>query len=279
VWDLESAERNDAPGTGGAVRAVAFVPGERRLAVARKERVDILDGDSLETLLVLPAPGLTATAAAFADDGTLVLSGDGSALGLFRSARPEQGEASYAASRRASGLVDMRVSLATPFEDVAKGLAARHDIPEQARQEALKLARLLGQNPSLMNSEALRTALRTDASPEEYELALRRVETARRVLGKESQGLLMTLSMAQYRTGRHAEALRTLDRLAELRAPADPPPAVDLALRAMAERALGRREDARRSYERLEEAARQRPELDDDGFLIEARTVFGVSGR
>jgi hypothetical protein len=67
--------------------------------------------------------------------------------------------------------------------------------------------------------------------------------------------------------------------MAALRGASAPPRVAELALRAMAERAAGRNEQAQRSFALLEEAARTRSPVDDGGFLAEARSVFGVSPR
>jgi hypothetical protein len=114
-------------------------------------------------------------------------------------------------------------------------------------------------------------------------LALRRVEAARRGWPVEDDSFLTTLAIAQYRTRDHAAALATLDRLAALRAAPAGEPALALALRTMAEQALGHHEQARRAFERLQVSLQADEEAQSDlhtqGFVVEARAALARGGR
>ena len=174
-------------------------------------------------------------------------------------------------------LVDFPARYGTTLDDLVAGLTARKDLTEEERRDAIAYARLLGENPSYLNSEALRTARRSDATPEEYAHALRRIEAARRAWPVEDLNFLKTEAMAQYRMGNARAALETLDRSDTLLAKrAEAPRAVEVAVRAMAQHALHRTGEARRTLERLRTIMQDPPEAGDveaQAFLTEAEAV------
>ena len=107
---------------------------------------------------------------------------------------------------------------------------------------------------------------------EKYLRALRWAEAARRV-APDSGVVLNTLGVAQYRTGRHAQAVATLARADGLNkgTPAD------LAFLAMAHRRLGQMEQARALLALIRETLRQpRWETDEEArsFLREAEDLI-----
>ena len=87
-----------------------------------------------------------------------------------------------------------------------------------------------------------------------------------------------TLGVAQYRAGRHADALVTLIRSAALNAPVRGPLPEDLVFTAMAQWRLGRDDDARTKLASLHDLLKADPTkatTEIQGFLREAETLIG----
>jgi Tfp pilus assembly protein PilF len=94
------------------------------------------------------------------------------------------------------------------------------------------------------------------AGKDAYALALRRAEAAVR-RAPDNGSFLNTLGVAQYRTGRYAEALQTLRKSEKLNTPTIGLQPADLAFLAMALYQLGKKDEAKSPLSRLRELMRQ----------------------
>src|SRR5262249_41158479 len=107
------------------------------------------------------------------------------------------------------------------------------------------------ETPHLLNVTSWRVVRSSGRRPDEYELARRRAEAACRQLPDDA-ALINTLGVAQYRTGRHREAIETLTRAAAIHAkrPEGEEPS-DIAFLALALNQAGRRGEAAEQLARL----------------------------
>jgi WD40 repeat protein len=278
AWDISSGAQRVAPGEGGHIRGLTFGLQGTRLVVGRDEKVEIVDPGSMEVLISFSTPRASAQAAAFSDNGSLVCAGLDSALLIFDGASPAEGYARRAAARRAASLLDLHGRTAN-IPDLASTVRSMSDLSDEDRRDAIAYANAFGVNPSQMNSEALLWVRRTDASREDYLLALKRIQAALPYF-PEDVYFLRTLALAQMRLGDHAGALETADRGERIQ-PTDgekPLPAY-LTVRVLSNAALGRRAEAEIALRRLREAVKDPEEsknVEWQDFLAEAeRAVAG----
>jgi WD40 repeat protein/serine/threonine protein kinase len=122
--------------------------------------------------------------------------------------------------------------------------------------KAVRRARATGDEASRIHSDSWNLVRFPGGDAESYEIGLRGAEAA---VARESENVVFlgTLGMAQVRNRRHAEALATLARCEQLRREhelASVPR--DMAAQTLALFGLGRTEEARRSYRRLEKIMR-----------------------
>jgi tetratricopeptide (TPR) repeat protein len=110
-----------------------------------------------------------------------------------------------------------------------------------------------------------------------YALALRQAEAAVR-LDPGAGSIVNTLGVAQYRTGRYAEALATLTKSEKLNIAQVGIHPGDLAFLAMAQHQLGKTDEAKAMLGRLRELMKQPRWANDaeaQGFLREAEGLVG----
>jgi len=132
------------------------------------------------------------------------------------------------------------------------------------------------EGPEQLNEAAWRVVRDRRASPDEYVRALEQAEKAVRE-APENGYILNTLGVAQYRTGRYADALATLTKSEKMNATKDGSHPADLAFLAMAQFQLGRKEEARATLERLHDVLKNLRWFKDAearGFLGEAEETL-----
>jgi WD40 repeat protein len=224
VWDLESGETTDFHRDHDrAARAVAFHPDGKRFASAGTDgTIRIREAESGTPVLILSWPDEVITSLAYSPDGTRLMAG--SSEGAVRIWETGQVGERRRAWLRESGLrarvgplVDRLFDETFFLVDVLARLQADRDLTGEERQTAIRLANLRGDDPAVLFERSLSEALVPGNDPEVYEHALDRAEAARSMEGGEDLPVVMlALGMSQYRTGRHAEALTSLERAEEL---------------------------------------------------------------
>jgi WD40 repeat protein/tRNA A-37 threonylcarbamoyl transferase component Bud32 len=161
--------------------------------------------------------------------------------------------------------------------EVLEKVKADAALRDAVRQQALALAEQEQDNVAALNNRSWLIVRRPDAKAEEYQTALRQAEAACRA--EPNNGPLMnTLGVAQYRTGKYAEAVVSLARSEKLNhalysggSPAD------LAFLALAHSKLGHKREAQVYLKRLRETAKQprwASDAETRGFLREAQAHF-----
>ena len=132
------------------------------------------------------------------------------------------------------------------------------------------------EGPEQLNDAAWRVVRERRASPEEYARALEQSVAAVRG-APENGNILNTLGVAQYRTGRYADALATLTKSEKMNATTDGSHPADLAFLAMAQHVLGRKKEAQETLERLHDVMKNLRWFKDPearGFLREAEETL-----
>jgi tetratricopeptide (TPR) repeat protein len=158
-------------------------------------------------------------------------------------------------------------------EDAMAALDADKSLRSGVRDRAIKIARAKGDKPLRLNSDSWRLVRSAEGTPESYAVGLRGAEAAV-AAEPDNVTFLGTLGVADYRNGRFEEAFTTLTRCGELRrkhgSPSNP---YDVAVIAMALFKIERVEEARATFQQLEEMmtdTKQRWMYDE-----EATAMFG----
>jgi WD40 repeat protein/serine/threonine protein kinase len=163
-------------------------------------------------------------------------------------------------------------------DDVLASLNADTKLDEALRGVARQLAREWEEDPHALDAAAWEIAKVPGKKKEDYAKALHLAEAAcRRAPGVWLY--LADLGLAQYRTGRYAEAVATFTEVEQLvvHQKGAPQPS-HLAFRAMALHQLGRKEEAQALLGRLRERMKQPRWIDDAnarGFHREAEELLG----
>ena len=160
--------------------------------------------------------------------------------------------------------------------EVLETVNADRTLRDEVRQLALVVAGQYSENALKLNGKSWLIVRRPDATPAEYQLALRQAEAACR--GEPENGVyLNTLGIAQYRMHKYSEAIATLTRSEKLNTAAlsGPHPA-DLAFLALAHSNLGHNKEAQSYRQRLQDTAKQRWAGDPEtqGFIREVEAHF-----
>jgi hypothetical protein len=168
-------------------------------------------------------------------------------------------------------------------EEVIAALGKDATLCEADRAFALQVAQTRPQDsvPLLdvaqrLNDAAWDVAKTSSAGKEPYALALRQAEAAVR-LAPGDRFILNTLGVAQYRTGRYAEALATLTRSEKLNATEEGADPADLAFLAMVQHQLGKKDEAKVTLARLRNVMKQprwASDAEAQGFLREAEQLL-----
>jgi hypothetical protein len=260
----------------GLVHSVAFSPDGARLASASEDTTvklwDAVGGYELRTLKGHTGPVLSV---AFSPDGTrLASAGEDGSIRIY-DARPLTPV--LRVEREAVGLVDALFSRHVLQADVLEALRQYRAITEPVRASALVFAEKRRDDPKVLNKASWSIVRQPGTPVERCRQAVRWAEAACR-LQPENESYLNTLGVAQYRTGKYAEALATLTRSEPLNAqeykgsvPAD------LAFLTMAHFQLGQKEQAAGALARLRERMkdpRWANDADSRAFLQEAEALL-----
>jgi hypothetical protein len=158
-------------------------------------------------------------------------------------------------------------------DEVAAALRKRASLSEADREFALRLTHSLCESDRMLNWRAWEVVKLREGSKEACTLALHQAEAGVRLAPKLTH-ILTTLGVAQYRTGRYADALATLTKSAKVNATKQGPNPIDLAFLAMAEHQLGKKEEAQVTLGQLREVMKRGGTAEAQGFLREAEETL-----
>ncbi len=222
VWDLQS----DQPvlilkGHEGTVTSLAVSSdGTRVVTGATDQTVRVWDAFSGGSLLVLPGHQAEIMEVLFSPDDSRILSASRDMTArLWESGDVERRRAARMRARelreQAEPLVEALFADHFFLQDVELNLRAAPRLDEELRATCLRLARLQGDDPALLDRLTRQVVLRPGLERAGYEQALRRALAACS-LDREHPWLLSTLGIAQYRAGDYAAAVETLRAAQEL---------------------------------------------------------------
>jgi tetratricopeptide (TPR) repeat protein len=161
--------------------------------------------------------------------------------------------------------------------EVVDAIAADLSLSEGVRSRALDRARQGQEDPNALNNASWSVVQQANRSSAEYARALRQAEAACRIQ-PDNGSLLNTLGVAQYRNGKHDDALNTLTRSDEIgsRGTLGSQPA-DTAFLAMTHHQLGHIEESQNILARLrrllqDDRWKNNPEA--KAFLREAESLI-----
>ena len=137
-------------------------------------------------------------------------------------------------------------------DDVVAALETDDSLGSGVRYKAVRMARATGEEPLRLNRDGWNLVRFADGAPESYTIGLRGAEAAV-AAEPENVVFLSTLGVAQYRNGQFEEACSTLTHCDQLRQQQQRKSVPrDVAVLAMALLRVGRTDEARAVYERLE---------------------------
>jgi Flp pilus assembly protein TadD len=161
-------------------------------------------------------------------------------------------------------------------EEVVAVLRTDPTLKEADREFALQVAQTHSVDVNKLNAAAWAVVKSRDAGTDASTVALRRAEAAVRLAPADGNSL-NTLGVAQYRTGKLAEALGTLAQSEKLNTSKQGPNPADLAFLAMTQHQLGKKEEAQATLARLREVMKQpawEKNAEAQGFLHEAEELI-----
>jgi WD40 repeat protein/tRNA A-37 threonylcarbamoyl transferase component Bud32 len=193
------------------VTGLVYSPDGTRLAINGADGVRIYRAADAKELLTLKGPWGSTRGVAFSRDGARLAAvvGDATMRAYLWDGRPRSPvvEAEYEAVQ----LVRYLVSRPFREEEILDRIRRDGMINESVRRQALSFAQRYRDDPERLNNAAWEYVRGPGLTANAYLQALGAAETACR-LEPGNAALLNTLGVAQYRTGRYAEALATLGR-------------------------------------------------------------------
>jgi hypothetical protein len=270
VWDAATgAELLTLDDHTGPVFAVAFSPDGARLASGSRDgTVKLWEPRTGEKVLTLRGHASEVYTVAFSGDGARLVTAGRDGAVLVWDAQPDA--AAAAAERAVVGLLDALFAKPLSRADIAAWVRESPALGEAARDLALRLAADGPEetDPERYYAAARAVLIRPRLNPAAYRLARLQVVTAAR-LAPLRGAFHIAVAVADYRLGRYAEALATLERLERLH-PGIPAAA---AVAALAHQRLGQPELARVCLSRAKAVAAEprwadRADADDIRALI-----------
>ena len=248
LWDSRTGEETASlPGHTSLVYAVAYFPSGRRLVTASDDRtIKLWDVDTREDVFTLRGHTSGIVSLATSRDGRQIVSGsiDYSAR-TWSTASPDL-ETAAALSLRRAAVEQVQSLFATHLlkADVLSALRAEKSLSEPLRAAALEIAERRTENASGLYEAGWRAVVRPGGRPDDYRLAVRRLEAASRIVTNDPERLAQyqqALALAFYRAGQPARAMETIQAVEPAIAKATPknPSPLTLAVTAMANQRLG----------------------------------------
>jgi WD40 repeat protein/serine/threonine protein kinase len=252
LWDVAAAKAvRGLQGHTGRVDCLVFSPDGTRLASGGRDgTVRVWDPIGGGELCVLKNHDLDVECVAFSPDGRWLVSGGSDRTIRLADARPWTKQAPD--EQEALGLVEGLFARPLRQAEVVQRLRGHKGISEPVRRRALELAARFPDSPDRFHQACANVVRYPDLSTTLYKQALGWAETARALA--PGADYLTTRGIAQYRLGRHGDALETL-RQADQRHQNSLP--ADLAFLAMAHHQLGHAGDASAALKRLREIMKQ----------------------
>ncbi len=278
-WPL-GREAGAFHGHTGLVTAVAFFPDGRRLATASDDRtVKLWDVQTRDEVLTLRGHTSGVVSLAISGDGLQVASGSIDYTARIWTIESPEGEAAFERSLRRAAVERVQSLFARHMlkSRVLAELEAEQP-PSPLRGAAMEIANRRAENASGLFEAAWLTIGRPIGQPDDYRLALERIQAACRVVADDPERLAEyrhKLALALYRAGQPATALETLHDLA-VAAPRQPAEPLDLAVTVMAKHRLGRDQDARVALDRLQSLSKTERWAHNEEALAFLREAEGV---
>jgi WD40 repeat protein/serine/threonine protein kinase len=278
VWDATTGrELLTLKGHTSGVRSVTYSPDGERLASGSFDGTTrVWDAATGRELLILQGHSNGVTSVAFSPDGNLLASGSLDETVIIWDARP------WTQERRSEqhALAFVRAAYQDLFSKnaVLERILTDKTISEPVREHSVKLAETYrGPTARVLNESAWQIVKKSDASPDAYAEASRRIQAAVQ-MEPDSGNLLNTLGVTHYRVGDHKEALKTLTRSEQLnreRSGGESPH--DIVFLAMTHHQLGDTDKARERLLQLRNVIQQPNWADDaelQSFLQEAEALI-----
>jgi uncharacterized protein with WD repeat len=258
VWDAASGqELLTLKGHTGWVSGVSFSPDGRRLVSAGLDStVRVWDAASGQELLTLKGHTGAVRSVCFSPDGRrLASAGNDQTVRVWEaSAVPDEvWRRRWLVSRVRSLFEELLLR-----EEVVTALRREPTLGEADCKFALQVAHTHSEskNAVQLNEAAWKVVKTRDAAKDAYTLALRQAEAAVNLAPKYGN-MLNTLGVAQYRTGRYADALATLTKSEKRNATKESSLPAGLAFLAMTQHQLGKKDEAKATLDRLRRAMKQ----------------------
>ena len=278
VWSSRTGEQTASyQGHTSLVTAVAFFPDGRRLATASDDRTiklwDVYTGEEVSHSAATPAElsaWRSAATAARSCRGALITRPRPGARWWppTRPRPPRSFPCDCAAVERVQSLFARHLLKS----EVLQVLRTDQTVSPGLRAAALEIAERRVENASALYEAAWLTIVRPTGQPDDYGLAVRRLEAACQVVTEDPVRLAdyrRALALALDRAGQPAKALETIKSLGHLIAPT----ALELAVTAMASAQLGHTREARDALDQLQKLVQTARYVNDQeslGFLREA---------
>jgi WD40 repeat protein len=169
---------------------------------------------------------------------------------------------------------------ARPKAEILEIIRTDKSLSQPVRAHALELAKQYKEDPEDLNWGGRKALSQQNRASEEYRLALRQAQRAHE-LDPKNASYLTTVGMACYRMANYEDALKALEQAGKLHSTGDSSSDPTwLAFLAMAQHQLGKRDEAKSTFERLREIMKTPAWANDakaQAFFREAQAYFSRS--
>ena len=285
IWNPRTGgETASYQGHTSLVTAVAYFPDGRRLATASDDRtIKLWDVRTGEDVFTLRGHTSGVVSLAISRDGRQIVSGSidytAKTWSTLVAADPTETAAELSLRRAAVERVQSLFARHLLKSEVLDALRTDRTVSPRLRSAAIEIAERRTENASALYEAAWLTIVRPTGQPEDYGLAVRRLEAACQVVTEDPVRLAdyrRALALAFLRAGQPAQALETIKSLGQ--APTSTP--LDLAVTAMASAQLGQTREARDALDQLQKLVQTARYVNDQealSFLHEAEAVVANS--